>query len=114
MESCGQSKRTGDLFESGNPLAMKRFLKGLKGVENVYTRHKPFLAEILDSLAKGKFRENLFPFVDRGTAEKPQDIIVFIVGGATYAEAFTVAQMNNSNQGMRIILGSNTIINSER
>lgn len=41
-------------------------------------------------------------------------MIVFVVGGTTYAEAFAVAQMNHSNQGLRIILGSNTILNSER
>ena len=56
----------------------------------------------------------MFPFIGESTPDKPQDVIVFIVGGATYAEAFTVAQMNSSNQGMRIILGSNAIMNSER
>lgn len=72
------------------------------------------LAEILESIAKGKLRDNMFPFAGESTPEKPQDIIVFIVGGVTYAEAFAVAQMNSSNQGMRIILGSNAIVNSER
>lgn len=108
---------------------MKKFFRGLKvdckflhtkicrilqGVENVYTRHKPLLVDILDSLAKGKLRENLYPFSGESTPDRPQDVIVFIVGGATFAEALAVAQANSTNQGMRIILGSNTIINSER
>ena len=45
---------------------------------------------------------------------RPQDIIVFFVGGATYAEALTVANLNRSTQGVRIILGGTTIHNSRR
>ena len=71
------------------------------------------LADILDTLAKGKLHDASFPFAGSSTPEKPQDVIVFIVGGATYAEAYTVAQFNKTNQGMRVILGSNYIINSE-
>ena len=63
---------------------------------------------------KGRLRESQYPFMGDPLGDKPQDVIVFIVGGATYAEAFAVAQMNSSNQGMRIVLGSNTILNSER
>ena len=45
---------------------------------------------------------------------RPQDIIVFFVGGATYAEALTVANLNKSMQGVRIILGGTTVHNSKR
>ena len=45
---------------------------------------------------------------------RPQDIIVFIVGGATYAEALAVANANKSLPGVRIILGGSTIHNSRR
>ncbi len=45
---------------------------------------------------------------------RPQDIIVFIVGGATYAEAMAVANLNKTTQGVRIILGGTTIHNSKR
>lgn len=41
----------------------------------------------------------------------PMEVIVFIVGGATYEEALTVHQMNNS--GYNCILGGTTIHNSE-
>lgn len=30
LNHCGQAKRTGGLFESSNPLAMKKFFRGLK------------------------------------------------------------------------------------
>jgi len=46
------------------------------------------------------------------TKEKPQDIIVFVVGGATYEEAKTVAQINASTPGVRVVLGGTTVLNS--
>ena len=45
---------------------------------------------------------------------RPQDVIVFIIGGATYAEAQAVASVNQSTQGARIILGGTTVHNSKR
>ena len=45
---------------------------------------------------------------------RPQDIIVFIVGGATYAEAEAVASLNKTTQGVRIILGGTTVHCSRR
>ncbi len=45
---------------------------------------------------------------------RPQDIIVFMVGGATYAEAMAIANLNKTTQGVRIILGGTTIHNSKR
>ena len=45
---------------------------------------------------------------------RPQDVIVFIIGGATYAEAQAVASFNQSTQGVRIILGGTTVHNSKR
>jgi uncharacterized membrane protein YgcG len=44
--------------------------------------------------------------------EKPQDIIVFVVGGATYEEARMVAQVNASSPGVRVVLGGTTVHNS--
>ncbi len=34
----------------------------LQGVENVYTRHKPYLVELLDSLIKGRLKETQYPY----------------------------------------------------
>ncbi len=45
---------------------------------------------------------------------RPQDVIVFIVGGATYEEAFAVANINRTTQGVRVILGGTTVHNSAR
>lgn len=115
LEFGGRSKRTSELFETATPLSMTRkFFKGLKGVENVYTRHKPQIVEVLDQLIKGKLKEAQFPYHgEYKLTDRPQDVIVFIIGGATYAEAQAVASVNQSMQGVRIILGGTTIHNSK-
>ncbi|OAQ90707.1 vacuolar protein sorting-associated protein 45 [Purpureocillium lilacinum] len=104
-----------ELFESAGIFsgASSRF-KGLKGVENVYTQHTTLLESTLQSLIKGKLREQQYPFVDGGgsTRDKPQDIIVFMVGGATYEEAKMIAGVNASTPGVRVVLGGTSIHNA--
>ena len=102
----------------------------------MYTRHKPLLADMLDQLMREKLSETDFPYcgefrlADRSAVgfpplhnddfilymcrTRPQDVIVFMVGGATYAEALVVANTNKSNPGVRIVLGGSTIHNSKR
>lgn len=105
-----------ELFQSGSSLfsgARDRF-KGLKGVENVYTQHSPRLEATLQDLIKGRLREQLYPFVEGGgtTRDKPQDVIVFMIGGTTYEEAKMVAQINASTPGVRVVLGGTAVHNS--
>lgn len=105
-----------DIFESTGIFggAGSRF-KGLKGVENVYTQHSPLLETTLQSLIKGKLREQQYPFIEGGstTKDKPQDIIVFMVGGVTYEEAKMVAGINAGGApGLRIVLGGTTVHNA--
>ena len=45
---------------------------------------------------------------------RPQDIIVFMVGGATYSEAAEVAKFNATTPGVRVVFGGTTIHNSDR
>lgn len=110
----GQRMRSADLFgTSMAPLSMaKRIVKGLKGVENVYTQHRTLLADILDAMIKGKLKDASYPYLSQNELrERPQDIIVFIVGGTTYEEALCVHNLNKSTPGVRIILGGTTIHN---
>lgn len=104
-----------DMFESAGIFsgARDRF-KGLKGVENVYTQHSPRLELTLQNLIKGRLREQQYPFVEGGgsTRDKPQDIILFIVGGVTFEEAKTVSQLNASSPGVRIVIGGTSVHNS--
>src|SRR5262245_11909415 len=79
----------------------------VQGVENVYTQHVPYMAKILDQLAKGRLRDSEFPTIPanpkartalvstNGTIiPRMREVVVFIVGGATYEEARYVAQWN--------------------
>ncbi|KAI8668351.1 hypothetical protein NCS55_00860500 [Fusarium keratoplasticum] len=104
-----------EIFESAGIFsgASSRF-KGLKGVENVYTQHSPLLESTLQNMIKGRLKEQQYPFVEGGgtTKDKPQDIIVFIAGGATYEEAKMIAGLNATSPGVRIVLGGTTIHNS--
>lgn len=83
-------------------------------MENVYTQHSPRLEATLQNLIKARLKEQQYPFVEGGgsTRDKPQDIIVFMIGGATYEEAKMIAQINASSPGVRVVLGATTIHNS--
>lgn len=104
-----------EIFESAGIFNASSRFKGLKGVENVYTQHSPLLENTLQNMIKGRLKEQQFPFVDGGgtTRDKPQDIIVFMVGGATYEEAKMIAGINASTPGVRIVLGGTSIHNAE-
>ena len=104
-----------DMFESASIFSGARDrLKGLKGVENVYTQHSPRLEVTLQNLIKGRLKEQQYPFIEGGgtTRDKPQDIVIFMVGGATYEEAKMIAQVNASSPGVRVVLGGTNLHNS--
>ncbi|XP_063482169.1 vacuolar protein sorting-associated protein 45 isoform X12 [Symphalangus syndactylus] len=68
VEYGGKRVRGSDLFSPKDAVAItKQFLKGLKGVENVYTQHQPFLHETLDHLIKGRLKESLYPYLGPST-----------------------------------------------
>ena len=43
---------------------------------------------------------------------RPQDVIVFIVGGVTYEESKLIAHLNQTWQGTRFLLGGTAVHNS--
>ncbi|CAL8070055.1 unnamed protein product [Calicophoron daubneyi] len=97
----------------------KRLVKGLKGVDNVYTQHEPSIVEILNDLLKGKLREAAFPCLSTGscwkaipTGQRPKKVIVFVLGGATYTEARVIHMLNASTPDTDIVLGGTCIHNS--
>lgn len=116
LEYGGAHARQSDLFGLQDAVKItKRLFKGLSGVENIYTQHTPLLKDTLEDLIKGKLRENLYPTLggdDGAYGRRPQDIFMFIVGGATYEEAQCVHQINQTYPGVRIVLGGTTIHNS--
>lgn len=113
LKYAGSDARQSNLFSMENAVKVtKRFFKGLSGVDNVYTQHKPVLHETLEELLKGRLKDNLYPFIGYPYNEKPQDIIIFMVGGCTYEESLTVHTFNKNYPGTNIILGGTTVHNS--
>ncbi|KAF8160191.1 Sec1-like protein [Pholiota molesta] len=95
-------------------------LKGLKGVENVYTQHTPHLSQTLENLFRGRLKKQVTPSLK---VLEPQDVIIFMIGGTTYEEARTITLLNQdpvaaSNAGIanpggvRLLLGGTCIHNS--
>jgi len=69
----------------------------------------------LESLAKGKMKDMDFPLLGDSYGskdDKPQEIVVFMIGGVTFEEARFVAQINGSGNGLVITLGGTSIVNS--
>ncbi|RHN69564.1 putative sec1-like protein [Medicago truncatula] len=116
LKQAGVDKRTGDLYGNRDLMNIARNMaRGLKGVENVYTQHQPLLFQIMESIVKGRLRDVDYPFVGNHFQQgRPQDVIIFIVGGTTYEESRSVALQNASNTGVRFILGGSSVLNSKR
>ncbi|EKM51743.1 uncharacterized protein PHACADRAFT_262057 [Phanerochaete carnosa HHB-10118-sp] len=124
LNIAGSDQRQDDLFSAESLLAKGRSaLKGLKGVENVYMQHAPHLAQTLESLLKGRLRDTSFPFLEgagpNAGLQRPQDVIVFMIGGTTYEEARTVGLLNQESAssgsyaaGTRLLLGGTAVHNS--
>lgn len=100
----------------------------MTGIENVYTRHEPLIAKVLDAVTKGTLNENHYPSIgsmkvgqksavygadERGRKASSQAtgrVVVWVLGGTTYEEAAHVQLMNSS--GNSIILGGSCVHNS--
>uniref|UniRef100_A0A6B2L164 Vacuolar protein sorting-associated protein 45 n=1 Tax=Arcella intermedia TaxID=1963864 RepID=A0A6B2L164_9EUKA len=108
------------IFENKSLISILRKVvdKGLTGVTNVFTQHKPLLAKILDALVKGVLPENAFPFIDGALyKERPFQVIVFYVGGITFEEAALINELNSGFYGnnftTNFLIGGTSIHNSK-
>jgi len=120
LQHYGFGARSGDLFGNKSMLtAMKKSLqRSVKGVQNVYTQHQPFLAQQLEQLTKGTLSEATYPYLGAEPApiqkkRAPTEVVVVIIGGATYEEARVVGEMNAANPGVKLVLAGTTIHNCE-
>jgi len=116
LQHYGAAMRAGDLFGNKSMLTVmkKQLHRQVKGVQNVYTQHSPFLAQTLEAVAKGTLSEATHPYLgpELSIAQKkraPTEIFVFMLGGATYEEARCVGEMNAANPGVKIVLGGTTM-----
>ncbi|KAJ1350131.1 hypothetical protein KIN20_005852 [Parelaphostrongylus tenuis] len=96
LRYAGSARRNNDLFGEGSTMEMtKRFIKGLKGVENIYTQHQPYIKNIIENVIRGKLSEQQYPFLPGDFASSRLDnLIIFILGGATFEESLFVRSQN--------------------
>uniref|UniRef100_A0A7S0GVR4 Vacuolar protein sorting-associated protein 45 n=1 Tax=Amorphochlora amoebiformis TaxID=1561963 RepID=A0A7S0GVR4_9EUKA len=112
---AGEKVRGGELYGSrgGFFSSLKSvFSGGLSEIENVYTRYKPILSSVLDTLLKGNLSVQDYPYMDQVGSSNVDNVFVFVIGGVTYSEAALVAAINKSSSGCRVILGGSCIHNS--
>eukprot|EP00760_Papus_ankaliazontas_P038391 PhM_4_TR9113/c0_g1_i1/m.30757/K12479/VPS45; vacuolar protein sorting-associated protein 45 len=127
-DRCGADKRQGTslLFPNESNL-FKVVMSAVKGMDqetSVYTQHEPLLKKLVTMAAKGTLPGDMYPTLPGttgSTTDKPREVIVFIVGGATYSEAAVVHQLNNPTPGdktavtdVKVVLGSTTLLNSQQ
>lgn len=100
----GKKCRTGELFSGvwgKEGLSLDKIRKiaqeAIKGVDNIYTQHKPYIHEIISDILAGKLRNDYYPFMlGQPSRDPPKHLIIFMVGGTTYEEALIVHEFNNS------------------
>ncbi|XP_055388398.1 vacuolar protein sorting-associated protein 45-like [Condylostylus longicornis] len=129
LSHAGSSSRGSELFQKKDLLQIARNVvqRGFKSAPNAYAQHVPFLATLVESLIKGRVKETQYSFIPNTTAtyqamgrfsgassstDHPSEIIVFVVGGATFEEACTLHQLA-AQHNIRIVLGGTTIHNSK-
>ena len=117
LEYAGKKKRSPFLFaKSGDILssAFNSLKSAFKEVKNVFTQHKSCMHSVIEQIVKGKLSESDFPYAGVSPKDtKTTDIIVFIIGGATYQEAKEIAEFNNISPDYNVILGGSIIHNSK-
>jgi vacuolar protein sorting-associated protein 45 len=89
-------------------------LDSFKYTNVVYTQHIPMLVSIVETLMRGKLNTSTFPFVNASQGsiygqEKPQDIIVFMLGGSTFEEEHALRKLVEAVPAVNIVFGGTTI-----
>lgn len=117
LRYAGSKRRGPGLYGTGDVLSKmtKSFMTSVQGISNVYSQHVPALAETLKDLTRNKLKDTSHPYVTVPSSMpyKPQEVVVFMVGGVTYEEAYQISEFNKANAGsVRVVLAGSTIHNS--
>ena len=114
-----EERRTGDFFSKGSNFIMQAFSKLTKENPNFFERHKPKCVELVEQLLRGKLNNVDYPqinlrfFNDSSRTQENKNVIVFLIGGATYQELRELYKLAEVERN-RILLGSNFVLNSTK
>lgn len=108
LKIAGEDHRLHNLFKQSTGHRFKSVARAVgqfgKEVQNVLTEHTPLLRKIVNRAYNGTLETERYPVMQVAgcpipTAQAPfvrgKDIIVVMVGGATYSEAMLLSQINN-------------------
>ncbi|CRG94366.1 vacuolar protein sorting-associated protein 45, putative [Plasmodium gallinaceum] len=98
-------------------LAKTTITRTIKGISNVFTLHKSYIYYLIDDLIKSKLNNQIYTstsFLNMKSNQnrKPNSIIVFFIGGATYEEYRDIHYLSKK-YNITILLGSTQIHNSQ-
>lgn len=119
LDKCGTSKRL--VLNQGLADKASNLVSALKKnheSNNVYMQHIPRLETLISLLFRNKLSVQDFPLrvpesMQYDVNVKPQRIIFFFIGGATYEEARIVANFNKeTNESCKLLIGGDTLENS--
>ncbi|MES1914904.1 MAG: hypothetical protein MHM6MM_006929 [Cercozoa sp. M6MM] len=116
LRFAGRNARRGDLF--GHEKSMLRKLgtslkRGIRGVENVFTEHKPLLARTVEEAMQGALSTDEFPCQSGKVPQSaPGQLFVFMVGGTCFEEAEAVNTLTQQLAQTEVILGGTHLHNS--
>ncbi|OHT05931.1 Vacuolar protein sorting-associated protein 45 [Tritrichomonas foetus] len=115
---AGQDKRTFDIFSNRSLIA--KFKGGLKSstAKSQFEMYKIPLEDLLKDVKEKRLDQNRYPFADSKMQNSHSyKTIVYIVGGATYAEHCAITRMTEpkaeGRPGFQFVLGGTTIHNAE-
>ena len=114
----GHNVRKSDLFHE--TVSVKQLLRKAKttvsGIDNIYTQHKPLLHTILNELCSGDLKTTTHQYIDStgqlSSRTKYRHIIVYIMGGVTYAESQVCDQIMK-DYNVKVVLGGTYIHRSQ-
>jgi vacuolar protein sorting-associated protein 45 len=118
LRYAGAAVRGGDLFGNKNMLSkmITSAKSSVKGVDNIYTQHKPVLLDTLRQLAELKLTGKHYPYLDAAGSKQGgryRLVVVYMAGGVTFEEVLAVHDFNSNNaQGMRCVIAGSEIHNS--
>jgi len=135
FDYAGTAKRTKEVSFGGSDLftGIVTMVKGsVTQVENALTQHKPMMAKTIEEAKTGRLMESRYPaatsvpvFQQTGNAQQQpgtipavRELIILMLGGATYEEAAYVANVNNSPAmgsapQFKVLLGGTFLHNSK-